>query len=262
MGHLPSLIGDLALILIAAAITTLLFRRIKQPLVLGYIIAGFLVSPHLSLTPTVVDTANVKTLAEIGVIFLLFSLGLEFSFKKLMRVGGTSSITAFVEIIFITITGYLLGRWMGWSTMDSLFLGGMLASSSTTIIIKAFDELGIKTKQYARIVFGVLVVEDIVVILLMVLLSTVAVTKEFEGAEMLFTVAKLLFFLALWFIAGIFLLPTLLRRAKNLLDEETLLILSIGLCLGMVVVATQVGFSAELGAFIMGSIRQMPFLSR
>ncbi len=254
MGHLPSLIGDLALILIAAAITTLLFRRIKQPLVLGYIIAGFLVSPHLSLTPTVVDTANVKTLAEIGVIFLLFSLGLEFSFKKLMRVGGTSSITAFVEIIFITITGYLLGRWMGWSTMDSLFLGGMLASSSTTIIIKAFDELGIKTKQYARIVFGVLVVEDIVVILLMVLLSTVAVTKEFEGVEMLFTVAKLLFFLALWFIAGIFLLPTLLRRAKNLLDEETLLILSIGLCLGMVVVATQAGFSAELGAFIMGSI--------
>ena len=254
MGHLPSLIEDLALILIAAAITTLLFRRIKQPLVLGYIIAGFLVSPHLSLTPTVVDTANVKTLAEIGVIFLLFSLGLEFSFKKLMRVGGASSVTAFVEIIFITITGYFLGRWMEWSVMDSLFLGGMLASSSTTIIIKAFDELGIKTKQYARIVFGVLVVEDIVVILLMLLLSTVAVTKEFEGAEMLFTVAKLLFFLALWFIAGIFLLPTLLRKAKNLLDEETLLILSIGLCLGMVVVATQVGFSAELGAFIMGSI--------
>jgi CPA2 family monovalent cation:H+ antiporter-2 len=254
MGHLPSLIQDLALILIAAAITTLLFRRIKQPLVLGYIIAGFLVSPHLSLTPTVVDTANVKTLAEIGVIFLLFSLGLEFSFKKLVRVGGASSITAFVEIIFITITGYFLGRWMEWSVMDSLFLGGMLASSSTTIIIKAFDELGIKTKQYARIVFGVLVVEDIVVILLMVLLSTVAVTKQFEGAEMLFTVAKLLFFLVLWFIAGIFLLPTLLRKAKNLLDEETLLILSIGLCLGMVVVATQVGFSAELGAFIMGSI--------
>jgi CPA2 family monovalent cation:H+ antiporter-2 len=254
MGHLPSLIEDLALILIAAAITTMLFKRIKQPLVLGYIIAGFLVGPHLSLTPTVIDTANVKTLAEIGVIFLLFSLGLEFSFKKLVRVGGAASITAFVEIIFITVTGYMLGRWMKWSVIDSLFLGGMLASSSTTIIIKAFDELGIKTKQYARIVFGVLVVEDIVVILLMVLLSTVAVTKQFEGSEMLFTVGKLLFFLALWFIAGIFLLPTLLRKAKKLLDEETLLILSIGLCLGMVVVATQAGFSAELGAFIMGSI--------
>jgi CPA2 family monovalent cation:H+ antiporter-2 len=254
MGHLPKLIEDLALILITGAITTLLFRRIKQPLVLGYIIAGFLVGPHLSLTPTVVDTANVKTLADIGVIFLLFSLGLEFSFKKLMRVGGSASITAFVEIFFITIAGYFVGKWMGWSTMDSLFLGGMLASSSTTIIIKAFDELGLKTKQYARVVFGVLVVEDIVVILLMVLLSTVAVTKQFEGSEMLYTIAKLLFFLLLWFIAGIFLLPTLLKKAKSLLDEETLLILSIGLCLGMVVVATQVGFSAELGAFIMGSI--------
>src|SRR5690606_35524184 len=150
--------------------------------------------------------------------------------------------------------GYFAGKWMGWSMMDSLFLGGMLASSSTTIIIRAFDELGIKTKQYARIVFGVLVVEDIVVILLMVLLSTIAVTKQFEGSEIIFTVAKLLFFLALWFIAGIFLLPTLLKKAKSLLDEETLLILSIGLCLGMIPISTQVGFSAELGAFIMGSI--------
>ena len=254
MGHLPKLIEDLALILIAGAITTLIFRRIKQPLVLGYIIAGLIVGPYTSLTPTVADSANVKTLADIGVIFLLFSLGLEFSFKKLMRVGGSASITAFVEIIFITFAGYLTGKALGWSTMDSLFLGGMLASSSTTIIIKAFDELGVKTKQYARIVFGVLVVEDIVVILLMVLLSTVAVSQQFEGTELLMTVLKLLFFLVLWFIAGIFLLPTILKRAKKLLDEETLLILSIGLCLGMVVVATQVGFSAELGAFIMGSI--------
>lgn len=254
MGHLPKLIEDLALILMVAAVTTLLFKSIKQPLVLGYIIAGLLVGPHLSLTPTVADTANVETLAEIGVIFLLFSLGLEFSFKKLMRVGGSASITAFVEIVFITIMGYLAGQWMGWSNMDSLFLGGMLASSSTTIIIKAFDELGVKTKHYARIVFGVLVVEDIVVILLMVLLSTVAVTNQFEGTEMLFTVGKLLFFLVLWFIAGIFLLPSFLRLAKDLLDEETLLVLSIALCLGMVVVATAVGFSAELGAFIMGSI--------
>ncbi len=254
MGHLPKLIEDLALILIAGAITTLLFRKIKQPLVLGYIIAGLLVGPHISITPTVVDSANVKTLAEIGVIFLLFSLGLEFSFKKLMRVGGEASITALVEIAFITLAGYFVGKWMGWSNMDSLFLGGLLASSSTTIIIRAFDELGIKTKQYARIVFGVLVVEDIVVILLMVLLSTMAVSQQFEGTEMLLTVLKLLFFLALWFITGIFLLPSFLKKAKKLMDDETLLILSIGLCLGMVVLATQVGFSAELGAFIMGSI--------
>jgi CPA2 family monovalent cation:H+ antiporter-2 len=254
MGHLPKLIADLALILMAGAVVTLLFKRIKQPLVLGYIIAGFLVGPYFHLVPTVADLENVDVLAEIGVIFLLFTLGLEFSFKKLVRVGASASITAFVEIIFITITGYFLGKILGWTTMDSLFLGGMLASSSTTIILRAFDELGIKTKKFAGIVFGVLIVEDIVVIVLMVLLSTMAVTRQFEGSEMVFTVLKLLFFLALWFIAGIFLLPTFLKKARAYLDEETLLILSIGLCLGMVVVATEVGFSAELGAFVMGSI--------
>ncbi|MBT1704083.1 cation:proton antiporter domain-containing protein [Chryseosolibacter indicus] len=254
MGHLPDLIRDLALILMAGAIITLIFKKIKQPLVLGYIIAGFLVGPYFKVFPTVADHENIEIWAEIGVIFLLFSLGLEFSFKKLVRVGGAASITAFVEIAFITVSGYFAGRWMGWSTMDSLFLGGMLASSSTTIIIRAFDELGVKTKQYARIVFGVLVVEDIVVILLMVLLSTIAVTKQFEGMEIVYTIVKLLFFLAIWFIAGIFLLPTLLKKARALLDEENLLILSIGLCLAMVVLATKVGFSAELGAFIMGSI--------
>ena len=252
--HLPPLIADLALILIVSAIVTLIFRKIKQPLVLGYIIAGFLVGPHFSFTPSVVDMNNVKTWADIGVIFLLFSLGLEFSFKKLMRVGGSASITAFVEIAFITIAGFFTGKLLGWNTMDCLFLGGMLASSSTTIIIRAFEELGMKSKNFARVVFGVLVVEDIVVILLMVLLSTVAVTQHFEGAEMLFTVAKLMFFLALWFILGIFLLPTALKRMKPLLDEEAYLLLSIGLCLGMVLLATSVGFSAELGAFIMGSI--------
>jgi CPA2 family monovalent cation:H+ antiporter-2 len=254
MGHLPKLIEDLALILMAGAIITLLFRKIRQPLVLGYIIAGFLVGPYFQLTPTVADRENIETLAEIGVIILLFSLGLEFSFKKLLRVGGSASITAFVEIIFITVSGYFLGKMLGWTTMDSLFLGGMLASSSTTIILRAFDELGVKTKQFARIVFGVLIVEDIVVILLMVLLSTLAVTRAFEGTEILFTVLKLLFFLAIWFIGGIYLLPTFLRKAKKLMDEETLLTLSLGLCLGMVLLATRVGFSAELGAFVMGSI--------
>ncbi|MFT4156228.1 cation:proton antiporter [Parafilimonas sp.] len=254
MGHLPKLIEDLALILVTGAITTLIFKKIKQPLVLGYIIAGFLVGPHFSLTPTVAGHDNIETLAEIGVIFLLFSLGLEFSFKKLVRVGGASTITAFTEIIFIVIGGYLTGTWMGWSRMDSIFLGGMLASSSTTIIIRAFEELGVKTKRYANVVFGVLVVEDIVVILLMVLLSTMAVQQQFKGGELLQTVLKLLFFLALWFIMGIFLLPTFLKKAKKFINDETLLILSTGLCLGMVILATKVGFSAELGAFIMGSI--------
>ncbi|NSL90737.1 cation:proton antiporter [Chitinophaga solisilvae] len=252
--HLPQLIIDLALILGAAGIITLLFKRLKQPMVLGYIIAGFIVGPHFHLFPSISDGEGIKIWSEIGVIFLLFSLGLEFSFKKLMRVGGTAAITAFVEIIFITVAGYFTGQLMGWGVMDSLFLGGLLASSSTTIIIRAFEELGIKKKPFTKIVFGVLVIEDIVVILLMVLLSTMAVSKQFEGTQMLFTIAKLLFFLAVWFLAGIFLLPTFLKKMEKYMNSETLLILSIALCLGMVILATQVGFSAELGAFIMGSI--------
>ncbi|MBL7925088.1 MAG: cation:proton antiporter [Bacteroidia bacterium] len=254
MAHLPDLIRDLALILMTGAATTILFRKIKQPLVLGYIIAGFLVGPHVHFLPTVADIKNVDVLAEIGVIFLLFGLGLEFSFKKLMRVGAPASITALVEIAFITVAGFFMGKLLGWSVMDSLFLGGMLASSSTTIIIRAFDELGVKSMHYARIVFGVLIVEDIVVILLMVLLSSIAATQQIQGAEIVLTSLKLVFFLSLWFLGGIFLLPTLLKRIRPFLDEEVLLILSIGLCLGMVVLATQVGFSAELGAFMMGSI--------
>ena len=254
MAHLPALITDLALILIVGAFVTLLFRRIKQPLVLGYIIAGFLVGPHFQMVPTVVDEKNIDTLAEIGVIMLLFSLGLEFSFKKLMTVGGSASITAVVEIIFIGLGGYLTGYLLGWNKMDSLFLGGMLASSSTTIILKAFDELNMKTRQFAQIVFGVLIVEDIIVILLMVLLSTIAVTQQIEGSEILFTVLKLAFFLILWFLVGIYLLPSFLKRTRKLFDEETTLIFAVGLCFGMVILATQVGFSAELGAFVMGSI--------
>jgi CPA2 family monovalent cation:H+ antiporter-2 len=245
---------DLALILGAGAITTLIFKRIKQPLVLGYIIAGFLVGPHFSFIPNANDGENIKIWADIGVIFLLFSLGLEFSFKKLINVGGAASITAIVEIVSIMILGYFVGQWMGWNMMNSIFLGGLLASSSTTIIIRAFYELGVKRKNYARIVFGVLIVEDIVVILLMVLLSTMAVSQHFDGSQMLISFLKLMFFLVLWFIFGIFLIPTLLRTAKKILDEETLLILSIGLCLGMVALTTNIGFSAELGAFVMGSI--------
>jgi CPA2 family monovalent cation:H+ antiporter-2 len=254
MGHLPTLITDLALILITAAVVSLLFKKLKQPLVLGYILAGFLVSPYSHLIPTIADIENVKVLADIGVIFLLFSLGLEFSFKKLVRVGASASVTAIFEIVCIMVLGFFTGKLLGWTTMDCLFLGGMLASSSTTIIIRAFDELGLKSKHYVKTVFGVLVVEDIVVILLMVLLSTIAVTQRVEGVEMMLTVLKLAFFLILWFLMGIFIIPTLLKKVKNLLNDEGYLILSIGLCLGMVILATQAGFSAELGAFIMGSI--------
>ncbi|MEH6304300.1 cation:proton antiporter [Olivibacter sp. CPCC 100613] len=254
MAHLPELIQDMALILLVGALVTILFKRIKQPLVLGYIIAGFLVGPHFDYLPTIVDNENIDTFAEIGVIMLLFSLGLEFSFKKLVKVGGSASITAVVEIAFVGLGGYLTGYLLGWNQMDSLFLAGMLASSSTTIILRAFDELGLKSKQFAKVVFGVLVVEDIIVILLMVLLSTVAITQTFNGSAIFFTILKLGFFLVLWFLLGIYLLPLFITKTKKWMDEETVLILAVGLCFGMVLLATQVGFSAELGAFVMGSL--------
>ncbi|MBW8687818.1 cation:proton antiporter [Chitinophaga rhizophila] len=254
MIHLPPLIADLALILIAAAITTLIFKKLKQPLVLGYIVAGLLVGQHVSLVPTVSDEENIRIWSEIGVIFLLFSLGLEFSFKKLIKVGGSSSITAIVEVIFMLSLGYLVGQLMGWSSMDSIFLGGILSISSTTIIIRAFEELGIKGQQFAGLVFGILVVEDLVAIVLLVLLSTLAVSQQFAGGEMLSSVIKLVFFLIAWFVTGIFFIPTLLRKTKKLMNEETLMVTAIGLCLLMVVLATQAGFSPALGAFIMGSI--------
>lgn len=254
MIHLAPLIKDLALILIAAAVTTLIFKRLRQPLVLGYIVAGLLVGQHVSLVPTVSDEKNIHIWSEIGVIFLLFSLGLEFSFKKLIKVGGAASITAIVEVIFMLALGYLLGQIMGWSAMDSIFLGGIISISSTTIIIRAFEELGVKGLKFAGLVFGILVVEDLVAIVLLVLLSTLAVSRQFEGGEMLISVVKLVFFLIAWFVAGIFFIPSLLRMTKKIMNEETLLVTSVGLCLLMVVLATQVGFSPALGAFIMGSI--------
>lgn len=254
MIHLPVLITDLGLILAAAGITTLLFKSIKQPLVLGYILAGLLVGPHIKFIPTVTDNESIHIWAEIGVIFLLFSLGLEFSFKKLVKVGGSASITAIVEVVFMLLIGFIAGKAMGWSTMDSIFLGGILSVSSTTIIIRAFEELGVKHKKFAGLVFGVLIVEDLVAILLLVLLSTLAVSQQFAGVEMLTSILKLCFFLVLWFIGGIFLVPTFLKATKKLMNDETMLVVSIALCLIMVLLAVKVGFSPALGAFIMGSI--------
>lgn len=254
MIHLPPLIIDLALILVSAAVVTLIFKRLKQPVVLGYIIAGFLVGPNFKMFPSIVDVEGIRTWAEIGVIFLLFGLGLEFSFKKLIKVGGTAVITGLTEITLTMIVGYSVGQLLGWNSIDSLFLGGILAIASTTIIIRAFDELGVKNQKFAGIVTGVLVIEDLVAVLLMVLLSTVAVSKTFSGIEMIFSVLKLAFFLVLWFVSGIFFLPTLLRRIRSLMNEETLLIVSLALCFLMVVLASYFGFSPALGAFIMGSV--------
>lgn len=254
MLHLPHLVHDLGIILAVAAVVTMIFKLIRQPVVLGYLIAGFLVGPQFEFIPTITEDATIRVWAEIGVIFLLFGLGLEFSFKKLRTVGGTASITGVVEVSFMLIAGYLTGKLLGWGQIDSLFLGGILAISSTTIILRTFDELEVKTKHFAQVVMGILIVEDLAAILLLVLLSTISVTQQFEGSELLYSSLKLFFFLCLWFVGGIFLIPSILRRVKDHLNDEYLLILSVGLCLMMVIFATQVGFSPALGAFIMGSI--------
>ena len=254
MSHLAPLIADLALILICAGIMTLLFKKLKQPLVLGYVVAGFLASPHMAYTPSVMDTANIQTWADIGVIFLLFALGLEFSFKKIVKVGGAAIIAACTIIFCMILLGVAVGTAFGWKRMDCIFLGGMIAMSSTTIIYKAFDDLGMRKKKFTGLVLSVLILEDILAIVLMVMLSTMAVSHNFEGTEMLGSIAKLLFFLILWFVVGIYLIPVLLKKCRKLMSEETLLIVSLGLCFGMVVLAAHTGFSAAFGAFIMGSI--------
>lgn len=254
MIHLPDLIADLGLILAAAAFTTLVFKKIKQPLVLGYILAGMLVGPYLDFLPSVSDSKSIEIWGEIGVIFLLFSLGLEFSFKKLVKVGGSASITAVVKVGFLILAGFGVGKLLGWANMDSLFLGGILSISSTMITLKAFEELGIKHKKFAGLVFGVLIVEDLVAILLLVLFSTLAVSQQSAANEMLRSILKLGFFLVLWFLGGIFLVPTFLKVTKKLMNDETMLVVSLALCLIMVLIAVKVGFSPALGAFIMGSI--------
>lgn len=254
MSHLPTLIADLALILLCAGVMTLLFKKLKQPLVLGYVVAGFLTSPHMTFMPSVMDTANIQTWADIGVIFLLFALGLEFSFKKIVKVGGTAVIAACTIIFCMLLLGIGVGISFGWQRMDSLFLGGMIAMSSTTIIYKAFDDMGLRRKKFTGLVLSILILEDILAIVLMVVLSTMAVSNNFEGADMLESIAKLLFFLILWFVIGIYLIPEFLKRCRKLMSEETLLIVSLALCFGMVVMAAHTGFSAAFGAFIMGSI--------
>lgn len=254
MSHLPNLIADLALILVLAGVITLLFKKLKQPLVLGYIVAGFVASPQIALTPTVIDTASIQTWADIGVIFLLFALGLEFSFKKIVKVGGTAVIAAGTIIICMILTGIAVGLSFGWHRMDCIFLGGMIAMSSTTIIYKAFEDLGLRRKKFAGLVLSILILEDILAIVLMVMLSTMAVSQNIQGEEMLMSIGKLIFFLIIWFVVGIFLIPSFLKRTRKLMSDETLLIVSLGMCFGMVVLASQAGLSPAFGAFIMGSI--------
>ena len=254
MSEIEPLIADLALILICAGVMTLIFKKLKQPLVLGYIVAGFIASPHFALTPSVIDTASIHTWSDIGVIFLLFALGLEFSFKKIVKVGGPAVIAALTIIFGMIFLGFTVGSSFGWSKMDALFLGGMISMSSTTIIYKAFEDLGLARKQFAGLVMSILILEDILAVVLMVVLSTVAVSNNFEGKELIMSIGKLAFFLILWIVVGIYLIPLFLRKVKKLMNDETLLVVALGLCFGMVVLAAKTGFSAAFGAFIMGSI--------
>ncbi|MBR4661046.1 MAG: cation:proton antiporter, partial [Bacteroidales bacterium] len=249
-----NLVRDLAVILVSAGLFTIISKALKQPLILGYIIAGFIIGPHLQLIPFAISEETVHEWSDIGIIFLMFGLGLEFSFKKLLKVGSSALVSAGSKFFGVFVIGYIAGQAMGWSTMESVFLGGLLSMSSTMVVLKSYDDMGLKKKPYAGMVFGTLVVEDLIAILLMVLLSTMAVSNKFEGKEMLFNLAKLAFFLILWFLVGIYIIPTLFKKARKYLNDEILLIVSIGLCFGMVALAEGVGFSSALGAFVIGSI--------
>ncbi len=254
MSEVPTLINDLALILIVAGAVTLLFKKLKQPLVLGYIMAGFIVSPHMPYTMSVIDNTDIKTWADIGVMFLLFSLGLDFSFKKIIKMGITPVITTLTIIIAMMTLGMVVGHAFGWNRMDCIFLGGMLAMSSTTIIYKAFTDMGLRQQKFAQPVMSVLILEDVLAIVMMVMLSALASGTSPDGGEMIGSVMKIGFFLILWFVVGIFAVPLFLRMMRKLINNETLLIVSLGLCCLMAVVSTKVGFSSAFGAFVMGSI--------
>ena len=254
MAELPALVKDLALILVVAGGVTLLFKRLRQPLILGYIVAGFLVSPHMPYTMSVIDKGDVQTWADIGVIFLLFSLGLEFSFKKILKMGMAPVIAALTIIFCMMVTGTLTGHLFGWARTDCIFLGGMLAMSSTTIIYKALDDLGLRQQKFAGLVMSVLILEDVMAIVMMVMLSAFATGANPDGGQMVASVVKIGFFLTVWLVAGIFFVPLFLRKTRRLMNDETMTIVALGLCCAMAWVSTLVGFSSAFGAFVMGSI--------
>ncbi len=251
---LPVLIQDFAYILIVAGITTVIFKILKQPLVLGYIVAGFLAGSHFSFTPTVVDTTMCEEWGQIGVIFIMFTLGLEFSFKKIVKMGISPILCVCLIMGSMMLIGNTVGNIFRWSPMDCLFLGGMLSMSSTTIIYKAYDEMGIGHRKFAGNVLSVLILEDIMGILLMILLSTISVSREFHGIELIKSLVKLGSLLIIWFIVGVFLLPSLLKRYKRYINNETLMIVSLALCFVLVFISSSVGYSPAFGAFMMGSI--------
>lgn len=252
--HLPELIRDLAIILVTAGVVSLVFQKLRQPVVLGYLLVGYLVGPEFRYLPNVTSLPSIQVWAEIGVIFLLFSLGLDFSFRKIFKVGGSATLIAVIEIPMMMFVGFLTGLALGWSTLDSLFLGGMISISSTSIIVRAVEDLKLRSRQFVSLVFGVLVFEDLIAVLLLVVLTTVAVTRQFAGADLAWAGFRLFLFLVVTSVAGLFILPAFVRKARALWNDETTLLFAIGLCLLMVLAATTAGFSPALGAFLMGSI--------
>lgn len=254
MNHLPNLISDLALILITAGVVTVLAQKLKQPVVLGYLIAGALVGRSASFFPNIEDATSIQVWADIGVIFLLFGLGLEYSYSKFAEYGKTASITALVEVPTMLVFGFLTGRLMGWSSWDSLFLGGMVAIASTSIVVRAFEEMKLKNKIFAQATLGILVFEDLFAIILLVAFAALGASKGGNSWSWLSIVPYLGFFLILAFTLGTYLIPQIFARWRRELNQETVLVFSIGLCLALVVVANKAGFSPALGAFLMGSI--------
>lgn len=251
--HTIGLISDLAWILLLGAVVTVLFKKLKQPVVLGYILAGFLASPKFVYLPSISNLENIEFWAELGIVVLMFSLGLEFSFKKLMNSGSSAIVTTLIIITGMTLAGFGVGKILHFNTINCIFLGGMISMSSTTIILKALTDLGLRQKKFATLVLSVLIIEDLFAVLMLVLLSSLAM-GDVQGGELLFSVGKLMFFLIIWFVVGVFIFPGLLTRIRRYLNEETLLVLSMALCFSMAAFSVVCGFSLELGAFVMGSI--------
>ncbi|MCW5892727.1 MAG: cation:proton antiporter [bacterium] len=252
--HGAELIRDLAIIMFTAGVVTVVFHRLRQPVVLGYIVAGVIVGPHTPPFSLVHDEKTIETLAELGVVFLLFSLGLEFSLRKLARVGVTAVVAALAEILLMAWLGWTLGTAFGWGPMDALFLGAILAISSTTIIVKALDELGMKQERFAQLVFGILIVEDILAIGMIALLSGLAVTGALSAAQTATTIGALVLFLVVSFVVGILLVPRLLAYVAAFESREMLLVTVLGLCFGFCLLVLSMGYSVALGAFVIGAI--------
>ncbi len=252
--QIESLITDLALILGLGAIATVIFKMLKQPVVLGYIVAGFIASPHFSFFPTVTQESNIEFWAQIGIIVLLFSLGLEFSFKKLLHVGGSALVTCFIIVTGMMGLGFVMGKLLNFSAINSIFLGGMLSMSSTTIIIKALSDLNMRQHRFVPLVLAVLIVEDLFAVVMMVILSSIAINNSVEGGEMLKSILQLSFFLIMWFTVGVFLIPSIFNRFRQFISDELMLVIAMGLCFIMAIFSVKSGFSMALGAFVMGSI--------